>query len=29
MSAKLSEEIRSMYTDAYELHETYTGMENN
>ena len=29
MSAKLSEEIRSMYTDAYKLHETYAGMENN
>ena len=28
MSAKLPENIRSMYTDAYKLHETFCEMEN-
>lgn len=28
MSAKLPEDIRSMYTDAYRLHETFCGMGN-
>lgn len=26
---KLPEDIRAMYTDAYRLHETFHGMENN
>lgn len=26
---KLPENIRTIYTDAYRLHETFHGMENN
>ena len=29
MSVKLPENIRSMYTDAYKLHETLQGMGNS
>lgn len=27
--SKLPDDIRSMYTDAYRLHETFTGIGNN